>query len=200
MHANRLEKKSEVIYNPIPNIDYIPLNADNIGYFGGENPLKGFNTLISAWFNINKKYDNKLYITNLQNNNKYKYLINHNIIPFSRLKGHKFNLIYKKIRGVLVPSIIREALPYIIIESLLKGRVVIASHIGGIPEITDGMSGCLLTNPGDSYDLALKIEQLLAYNRECLIDAGIKNREKILQRFDNQKIIERFIKILSNIK
>nr|CAD6418676.1 glycosyltransferase family 1 protein [Rhizobium sp. Q54] len=53
---------------------------------------------------------------------------------------------------VVVPSR-AEAMPYIVIEALAAGRPVIASRVGGIPEIL-GSDSAALAAPGDAGDLA----------------------------------------------
>lgn len=60
----------------------------------------------------------------------------------------------------VLPSI-KEGLPYTILEAMAADRPIIASHVGGIPEmIASGENGCLFF-PRDSESLAQKIAQLL---------------------------------------
>ena len=63
---------------------------------------------------------------------------------------------------VVVPSVWAEAFGLIIAEGMASGRPVIASGIGGIPElIEDGKTG-LLVEPGDSRGLAEGIRKLVS--------------------------------------
>lgn len=63
---------------------------------------------------------------------------------------------------VAVPSLWWENLPYAVIEAQSAGKAVIASRVGGIPElIDDGVDG-ILVPPGDSVALAGAIAALLA--------------------------------------
>lgn len=55
-------------------------------------------------------------------------------------------------RIVVVPSR-AEAMPYIVLEALAAGKAVIASRVGGIPEVL-GKTSAALANPGDAEDLA----------------------------------------------
>jgi len=61
---------------------------------------------------------------------------------------------------VVVPSLWYENFPYSILESFAAGKSVVASRIGGIPEIVkDGKNG-LLFKPSDVKDFSEKIERL----------------------------------------
>ena len=88
-----------------------------------------------------------------------------------RISGYKEGKrLHKIIRGsffVIVPSLWYENQPYSIIESLTLGKTVMASKIGGIPElIKDGVNG-LLFRPGDVDDCRRKIMRL--WNKPRLV-------------------------------
>lgn len=69
---------------------------------------------------------------------------------------------------LVVPSIWPENAPLVIQEAFIAGKPVVASRIGGIPEmVTDGVSG-LLFRPGDAVDLSRSITRLL--NEPGLLD------------------------------
>jgi glycosyltransferase involved in cell wall biosynthesis len=61
----------------------------------------------------------------------------------------------------LVPSVWSEPCPTVVLEAMAAGRPVIASHIGGIPEmLVDGQTGVLVP-PGDADALRHAIQRLL---------------------------------------
>ncbi len=63
-------------------------------------------------------------------------------------------------RALVLPSF-SEGLPRVAIESFLRGRSVIGSRAGGIPDIVeDGVNGLLVT-PGDAGELATALERML---------------------------------------
>lgn len=87
--------------------------------------------------------------------------------------GRELQEILEKTKAILVPSIWYENMPYSIVESLALGKIVIASNIGGIPDlISDKLNGFLFFS-GSSEDLAKKIRELKSYD---LI--AIKNNAK----------------------
>jgi glycosyltransferase involved in cell wall biosynthesis len=61
----------------------------------------------------------------------------------------------------LVPSVWSEPCPTVVLEAMAAAKPVVASHIGGIPEmIVDGQTGVLVP-PGDANALRQAIERLL---------------------------------------
>jgi len=80
--------------------------------------------------------------------------------------GAELEEIILKAKAVIIPSVWAENMPFVLLESLALGKVVIASRTGGLPElITPGETGFLFKN-GDYADLAKKISALNNYNLE----------------------------------
>lgn len=84
-----------------------------------------------------------------------------NQIEFVGMKfGDELESIVNRSMAVVVPSVWPENFPFSILESLERGKVVIASRIGGIPElIQDNINGFLF-NPGDIIGLTRVINSL----------------------------------------
>lgn len=92
----------------------------------------------------------------------------------------------------IVPSRIREAFGIVGIEALSSGTPVIGADIGGIPDyIEDGKNGFLF-EPGNSEDLAEKIE--LFYEEKDKIDFS-GNAVKRSREFSKEKHIEKLLSI-----
>jgi colanic acid/amylovoran biosynthesis glycosyltransferase len=69
--------------------------------------------------------------------------------------------LYDRAAVVVCPSY-REGLPLCVLEAMAHGKPVVASAVGGIPELVeDGVTG-LLVEPGDVAGLRAAIERLLA--------------------------------------
>ncbi|MBF0510762.1 MAG: glycosyltransferase [Candidatus Omnitrophica bacterium] len=84
----------------------------------------------------------------------------------------------------------REGLGVAILEAMAYGLPVIASRVGGIPEIIeDGKNGCLVP-PGDSQKLAECIDRLIQNTdeRQRLASAG---RQTFEERFQAKYMIEK---------
>jgi glycosyltransferase involved in cell wall biosynthesis len=89
---------------------------------------------------------------------------------------------------VVIPSEY-EPFPFVALESLSHSKAVVASAVGGLPEIiSDGFNG-LMFKPRDSEDLAEKIEMLL---RDKKLRRKLEgNARKSLKRFNWGNFVER---------
>lgn len=83
---------------------------------------------------------------------------------------------------VAVPSVWQDALPLGVLEPMTLGRAVVATRVGGIPEMCrDGVEG-LLVEPGDAAALARALARLVA--DPDLRDAmGARGRERAAVHF-----------------
>ncbi|MGI8547925.1 MAG: glycosyltransferase family 4 protein [Gemmatimonadaceae bacterium] len=62
----------------------------------------------------------------------------------------------------VVPSVWQDAFPLAVLEMMARGRAVIATRVGGVPEmIEDGVSG-ILVPPNDARTLSKRIGEVLA--------------------------------------
>lgn len=79
-------------------------------------------------------------------------------------------------KAVIMPSIWPENMPYSLLESMSLGKVLIASKVGGMPElIQNGFNGFLFSQ-GDVSDLSKKIDDLRNYN---LSDIGREAKNRV---------------------
>jgi len=95
---------------------------------------------------------------------------------------------------VVVPSIWYENCSLSILESFALGKSVIASKIGGIPELIKHSETGLLFEHGNAKDLANKIECLL--NRpDKIIKMGQNALKIIREKFNADEHYKKLIKI-----
>jgi len=64
--------------------------------------------------------------------------------------------------AVVVCASHREGLPLSVIEAMAHGRAVVATRVGGIPQLVDDGRTGFLVEPGDAASLRERIERLLA--------------------------------------
>jgi len=99
----------------------------------------------------------------------------------------------------VLPSIRKEGLPNVLLESMSMGTPVVASNFGGIPEVVeDGRTG-ILVPPGDRVALAaaiLKMWQAADLRRELSVYSSCHVR----RTFDKQKQFSQFIDYFEEVK
>ncbi|MEM3602082.1 MAG: glycosyltransferase, partial [Candidatus Bathyarchaeia archaeon] len=155
-----LHDKIHVIYNPLPNLHETKVEDKDFGFFGGSNPLKGFKVLFKALKKLRFKSQFKVHATNFSHQMLWRKIlsVSPSLAVYPRLPTKIYQKLYKKIGTVIFPSIWPEPLPYVVYEALLRGRLVIASSLGGIPEQVSNCPGTLLFKPGNFEKLADLIE------------------------------------------
>jgi glycosyltransferase involved in cell wall biosynthesis len=91
-----------------------------------------------------------------------------------------------------------EGLPLVLIEAMSQGLVVIASKVGGIPEIVkDGISG-LLVEPGDSKAIAESIIKIARDSelRKRLVSEGLKVAKENTLENQTGKVVSAMLEII----
>lgn len=91
-----------------------------------------------------------------------------------------------------------ESFPLVILESGLYSKTVIASNVGGIPEIIKDMENGMLINPGNSEDISNKIK-LLLNDKELSISLGNNLREDVVKKFSIEALANSYEEIWNKI-
>jgi len=108
------------------------------------------------------------------------------------LTGPALTQALQKVHVVVMPSVWEETAGLAAIEQMMRGKLVIASDIGGLGEIVSD-SG-LKVRPGDAQGLAQVMCSVL--EQPALIDTlGRKARERALRLFKRQRMVEEHAKI-----
>lgn len=78
------------------------------------------------------------------------------------------------------------------------GKPVIATNVGGTPElVVDGETG-LLVRPGDSHGLAHAIQYMLEHPEQA-VQMGLKGRARIESEFRMETIAARYIDLWQDV-
>lgn len=182
---------NEVLYQMMPS------NNKYILFFGRISKEKGIKTLINAYEKSSSKL--LLYIVGdgPQAEELKNYVIDkkfYNKIKFLGFKtGNELDDLINNSHCVVLPSEWYENCPYTILEAMAKGKPVIGSRIGGIPElIEDGVTGFCYDafNSDDLSEKIKKIENLCEneYNSLCF-----NSFEYAKANFAQDKYIEELI-------
>ncbi len=183
----------KIIYLPyfINGNEYKPnYNGGNyILYFGRLSPEKGLNILIKAMGllpKINLIIAGKVSSEYSSQFNNIKY------VGFQ--DGVKLKRLIAESRFTVLPSIWYEVFGISILESFASGKPVIASNIGGIPEIVKDAYNGLLVNPGSVDDLVKMIDKLWN-NLELCRRLGKNARVYVEEYFGVEKHYEKLMKV-----
>jgi glycosyltransferase involved in cell wall biosynthesis len=97
---------------------------------------------------------------------------------------------YLKAFDIFTLTSITEAFPYVLLEAGLASLPVIASNVGGIPEIIENGQTGILIQPRNSEEIKDKIEEI-AKNIDKYSFFGKNLKEKIEKEFTKEKMIEK---------
>jgi glycosyltransferase involved in cell wall biosynthesis len=167
--VGRPKTKTRLIYNGIGERDFqvIPTRSDAVHfiYIGMLRDLKGPDLFVDAFAKTERLAGrplSALMIGDGPDRDKYRDMMVERGLGkrISMLPAMRVQEAFTMSDKVIVPSR-AEAMPYIVLEALGAGKTVIASRVGGIPEVLGKDSPALVT-AGDSGDLARVMAAALA--------------------------------------
>jgi glycosyltransferase involved in cell wall biosynthesis len=98
---------------------------------------------------------------------------------------------------IFLLSSLKEGLPYVLLEAGIAGAPVIASAVGGIPDIIDDMKNGVLIRPKREKEIADAIRFLLI-NHKKREEFGSALREKTLRDFSFKKMLSATLAVYEN--
>lgn len=177
-----------IIYNGLTSEEFtaVDVNPDatDLLFIGTMRELKGPDILIHAIANIRDRYGLALSATIVgDGNEKPKFVALAQELDLVKqirfLAGMPAKEAFSLGRIMVIPSR-AEAFPYIVLEALASQKLVIASNVGGIPEVFDADARALVEPNQEA--LALKILDVLSH--ESAYRASQPNIDRLRERFD----------------
>lgn len=172
----------------------IPQEKKILLYMGSLYPHKGPNVLIKAMVHVVKQYPDTLLliggagIIEIELKQLVKELKLQDNIEFLGFVSGKCKVYYYKASDLFVLPSFTESFGNVNLEAMVSGLPIVASNVGGIPDVViDGING-LLSIPGNPADLAEKILHML--DSKTLRDSFGKTGEKLSKEYSWDKIAD----------
>lgn len=122
------------------------------------------------------------------------------LASFTRITGflqaESLNKCLEKVHAVVMPSLSEETAGLAAIEQMMRGRVVIASSIGGLAEVVDDAG--LLFPPRDIAALASCMRSVID-KPELTAELGTKARERAVRLFTAARMIEEHARLYHHL-
>jgi len=104
---------------------------------------------------------------------------------------------YNALDLFLLPSF-REPFGRVLIEAMATEKPVIASRVGGVPEVVDHeINGCLI-NPHDADNWRQCIDKLIN-NKSLRVQLGKAGRIKVLEKFTSEQVTLQIVAIYRDL-
>lgn len=153
---------------------------------------KGIRELIDGFAKSSVAATGQLWIVGSENDDRqdyYNYAAQLNVASAVKFWGYVTNPNdYVSAMNIFVHASYHEAFSLAIIEAAMLGKAIIATNVGGTPEIIDTNCG-LLIPPKDS-DAITKAIDILANNEALRLQLGRAAQSKALNQFDFDAIVK----------
>ena len=117
-------------------------------YFGRLSEEKGIDVLLAALKILNNKIKLKIAGAGPDYKKCQSLIAQYKLNAQAELVGPKYGAelrqIIKQAKAIIIPSLWPENLPYSALEALALGKIIIASHMGGLPEIKTAITAFYL--------------------------------------------------------
>ena len=215
IHYGVNPKKIQTIYNGVTlktfqNINnfILPIKPSSsllIAYSATHEPRKGHIYLIQAFSIVLKEFPNaKLVLTGkgpLTKNLKHlakKLKIEKNIIFTGQIPYKDLYNLLHNINIFVFPSL-AEICPIAVLEAMAAGKPIVATNVGGIPEIVKQNINGILVQPKNPEKLASAIIEIAKNPKKAEI-MGQKSRKIVEENFNLTKIVENITNCYRKIK
>lgn len=175
----------------------LPFNELNsktvIGTIAELHQNKGLNYLVNAMRMVVEKYPNAICVIvgDGQEREALGNLVKErNLEQYVFFTGYMENAFeYLKAFNIFILPSLKEGLPYVLLEAGCASLPVVATNVGGIPEIAEDMKSGALVQPKNARELAHAISFMIEHpvlRRQY----GAALRERVIERFGMERMIE----------
>ncbi|MFN8454687.1 MAG: glycosyltransferase family 4 protein [Anaerolineae bacterium] len=118
-----------------------------------------------------------------------------NVIPYT--EQEQLPLLYHRLDVLVLPSL-RDGLPNALLEGMACGCAVVASEVGGIPDVIRSAENGVLVPPGEVNVLAEAISELLQ-SPERRAALGQAARQTVLEQFTPERELAANLSLYTNL-
>lgn len=131
--------------------------------------------------------------------NLKSYVRENNLEPYIIFTGFSNNVfeLMRKSTILALPSL-WECLPYVLLEAMAVGLPIVATNVGGIPEIVVNNETGILVSPKNEEELAEAIIKLLKSSELC-VKMGNEGRKRATKHFSKNKMCEQTLMVYKTI-
>lgn len=219
--SSNLARSATILYPPVDTTKFRPncksekirkefgLKASDkvVGMVGNINPVKGYEYYFQAAGLIKESTFKVRFLVvgkRLETQEKYWQRLQR-LIAHLRIEG---DVILPGIRldipeimdvmDIFVLSSVSEAAPIVVLEAMACAKPVIATKIGGVPELViDGETG-IIVPPKDAKAIANAVLYLLGHPDEAR-EMGIKARRRAIEYYDTEKIVLKYKELYESL-
>lgn len=172
-----------------------------LGYIGSISSVKGVSWLIETFKSLEREISAKLLIAGKGTNKEYMDYVksiagtDKNIKFLGYVKPEEF---YNKIEVCVMPSLWPDTFPGVAYESCAYNVPVIASNLGGLPEIIHNKVNGLLIDPSDKVSLKQAILKLYKDNN-LLSRLSQDARQSVKEMTDVDGWLNRYVEIVESV-
>jgi glycosyltransferase involved in cell wall biosynthesis len=191
-----------VIFSPAPPTRDPSPTTCQLWFVGRLTKLKGVDTILEAFHLLNTKGIDHFHLT-LVGDGEEKEALQlltkqyglQEQVTFLGMRDQTYlaQTFYPSMH-IIINASLQEGLPTSVVEWLLAKCIVVATAVGGTPEISD-QADLLLTSPGDAHALADCLKKAIEGH---MVHAGI-SYDMVLHRFDWSQNIMRYQTCLSEV-
>ncbi|RUM69513.1 MAG: glycosyltransferase family 1 protein [Sulfurovum sp.] len=115
--------------------------------------------------------------------------------------GHSDNVQEEidKVDCVVLPSY-REGLSRVLLEASSMGKPIITTNVPGCKDVVDDGVNGYLVEVKNSVELAQAINKMVNLPKNKLLSMGKEGREKVVNNFSQQKVIDKYLFLLQRLK
>jgi len=120
-----------------------------------------------------------------------------NISFLSHCDGEKLQSLYRRAAALIVPSLVPEVFPLVILEAFRQGTPALVRSIGALPEIIAESGGGLVFSSTDELRSAVKI---VLEDREERGRLGARGRSTVETRWSPDAHVDRYLQLIEDLQ